>query len=182
MKKMRILAALLLVSGISIMTSCEKKDDHHDDEELITTVKVIVTELGTSTIQTFSFKDADGPGGLAPTAFDSIILNSNTTYNVSLEFLNESTSPAEDITKEIKEEGDEHQVYFQPTGIALSVSNLDSDSKGLPLGLTSTWTAGSAGKGSIRITLKHKPDAKAAGDPVTKGETDVELDFGVRLK
>lgn len=179
---MRILAAIFLVSGISVMTSCEKEDHDHDEEELITSVNVLVTEAGTTNVQTFRFKDADGPGGLAPTVFDSIILNSNKTYTVSLQFLNESVSPAEDITKEIKEEANEHQVYFTATGVALTPSNFDLDTKGLPLGLTSTWAAGAAGRGSIRITLKHKPGTKAAGDPVTKGETDVELDFGVRLR
>jgi hypothetical protein len=34
----------------------------------------------------------------------------------------------------------------------------------------------------MKITLKHKPGAKIAGDPVTKGETDVEVEFNVRLK
>ncbi|MFN5937396.1 MAG: hypothetical protein ACK43L_05060 [Sphingobacteriales bacterium] len=182
MKKSRMLAMFFLMTSVGLITSCGKDDHDHDEEELITSVNVVVTETGTTNVQTFSFKDSDGPGGLAPTKFDSIILNANKSYAVSLEFLNESTSPAENITTEIKAEANDHQLYFQPTGVALNVSNLDADSKGLPLGLTSTWTAGAPGNGSIKITLKHKPAAKAAGDPVTKGETDVELDFGVRLR
>lgn len=171
---------LVLIFGL--FTSCKKDSHSTDEEELITTVNVLVTEVGSTNVQTFSFKDTDGPGGLAPSKFDSIILNGNKSYNVSIEFLNESTSPAENITAEIKAEANDHQLYYQPNGVALSVSNLDTDAKGLPLGLTSSWMAGTPGKGSIKITLKHKPDAKVAGDPVTKGETDVELDFGVRLK
>lgn len=181
MKKRSVLAALFLTVGISLFTACKKKEVS-DEEELITTVNVVVTEQGTSNPITFSFRDADGPGGLAPTKFDSIILNTNKSYTVAVQFLNESVSPAEDITAEIKAEADDHQLYFQSTNVALSVSNLDADAKGLPLGLSSTWSTGPVGKGSIRITLKHKPDAKLAGDPVTKGETDVELDFGVRIK
>jgi hypothetical protein len=33
----------------------------------------------------------------------------------------------------------------------------------------------------VKIVLKHKPDAKAAGDPVSKGETDIELDFDITI-
>lgn len=179
---MNMFAILFVVIGFVTLTSCEKKDHAHDEEELITTVKIVASELGSTNTSTFSFKDADGPGGLAPTIFDSIILNANKTYSVSVQFLNESTSPAEDITAEIRAEAEDHQVYYEATGVDLRVSNLDPDSKGLPLGLSSSWFAGAVGKGSLKITLKHKPDTKAAGDPVTKGETDVELSFGVRLK
>lgn len=173
---------LIVLSGCFLLNACAKPDTHGTEEELITTVNVTLTELGSTNVQTFSFKDADGPGGLAPTKFDSILLNTNKAYTVSLQFLNESTSPATDITNEIKAEGVDHQIYIQPTGVSLTANNFDVDAKGLPLGLTSTWAAGAVGKGTIRVTLKHKPDAKVAGDPVTKGETDIEIDFPARIK
>jgi hypothetical protein len=34
----------------------------------------------------------------------------------------------------------------------------------------------------MKITLKHKPGAKAGGDPVTKGETDIEVVFPVKIQ
>lgn len=181
MKKTTFLNAVLLFAGLGMMASCKKDDHDHDESELITTVRVTTTELG-ATARTFTFKDADGPGGLAPTVFDSILLNANKNHSVSLQFLNESVSPAEDITAEVLKEAVDHQVYFTPTGVNITVSNLDNDSKGLPLGLTSTWITGAVGTGRLKITLKHKPGSKAVGDPVTKGETDVEIDFPVRLR
>lgn len=181
MKKTTLLNAVLLFAGFGMIASCKKDDHDHDENELITTVKVVATELG-ATSKTFTFKDADGPGGLAPTVFDSIILNANKNHSVSLQFLNESVSPAVDITNEVLAEAVDHQIYFTPSGVNLAVSNLDNDTKGLPLGLTSTWLTGGAGIGKMKITLKHKPDAKVAGDPITKGETDVEIEFPVRLK
>ena len=55
--------------------------------------------------------------------------------------------------------------------------------KGLPLGITSTWTAAvAAGTGTMNVTLKHKPGVKAAGDPVSKGETDISIDFKLSVK
>jgi len=53
----------------------------------------------------------------------------------------------------------------------------------LPLGITSTWTAAAvAGTGTMNVTLKHKPGVKAAGDPVSKGETDISIDFKLSVK
>ncbi len=178
---------LIFILGISVAVfsvSCSKEDKvDPNEEELITTVKLSLLEQGTSTPQVVIFKDIDGPGGATPVQFDSIIINSGKSFTASLQFLNESVSPADDITTEVAAEGTDHQIYYEATAIGINVVNLNADLKGLPLGLTSTWNAvGTAGKGKMKITLKHKPGAKAAGDPVSKGETDIEVEFGVRLK
>lgn len=174
--------SLVLCLGMAFLASCEKEHNDHNEEELITTVSIVLTEQGTANPQTFTFRDADGPGGLAPSKFDSIVINANRSYMASVKFLNESVTPAEDLTLEVKAEGDDHEVFFSSTGVSLTVSNRDLDSKGLPLGLSSTWLAGAPGVGKLKVVLKHKPGAKAANDPVTKGETDVELEFNVRMK
>lgn len=175
--------ALFLTMGIAIAVAGCNKEDKVDpnEEELITTLKVTLTATGASPL-VFTFKDADGPTGAPPTVFDSIIVDANKSYAATVQFLNESVSPAEDITAEVSAEGVDHQVYYTPATAAITVANLNADSKGLPLGLSSTWQTGAASKGSVKITLKHKPGTKAAGDPVSKGETDVEVEFGVRVK
>ncbi len=174
------LLAVILLSGI-VITSCKKKDDKNDDEEEnITTVKVVLTPVSGGTPQTFTWKDIDGPGGNAP-VIDQINLIPSFAYQCILQFLDESKTPAEDKTGEIVSEADDHQVYFEPTG-NLTVNNLNNDSRGLPLGTSSAWLTGAAGTGSIKITLKHKPGQKASGDPVTKGETDIEVTMPVRIQ
>lgn len=173
----------LLVSLLVLVASCSKENKvDPNDGELITTVKVSLTEVGATTPQVFVFKDVDGPGGQAPVQFDSIIVNANKIYSASVQLLNESVSPADDITLEVSAEADDHQFYYEPTVAGLTVTNLNVDSKGLPLGTSSIWTTTAVGKGTMKITLKHKPGAKAAGDPVSKGETDIEVGFGVRVK
>ena len=180
MKKYVLILAMGLVLG---SMSCKKDNDvDPNEEELITTLKVSLLASGSTTPLVFTFRDPDGPAGAAPTVFDSIIVDANRSYAATLQFLNESVSPAEDVTAEISAEANDHQIYFQPTTVAINVSNLNTDSKGLPLGLSSTWQTGATGTGKMKITLKHKPGTKAAGDPVTKGETDVEVEFGVRVK
>jgi hypothetical protein len=34
----------------------------------------------------------------------------------------------------------------------------------------------------VNVTLKHKPGAKAANDPIVKGDTDVSIDFKVKVQ
>jgi hypothetical protein len=181
-KNLLTLMGLTALFSLTIL-SCGKDDTAVDgDGELITTLRVTMTESGGTGSQVFTFRDVDGPGGQNPTAFDSIIVNANRSYGVSLQFLNESVSPAEDITTEVVAEANDHQVYFEPAAVVINVLNPNLDGVGLPLGTTSTWNAGAAGTGRMKITLKHKPGTKAAGDPVSKGETDVEVEFNVRLK
>jgi hypothetical protein len=176
--KMMVCLALVVFAA-----SCDKENNVDPNEgELITTLKISLLEQGTPTPQVFIFKDIDGPGGQAPTPFDSIIINANKTYSVSVQFLNEAVSPVDDITLEVNAESDDHQVYYESSTPALTVTNLNNDANGLPLGITSNWTTGSVSKGTMKITLKHKPGEKAAGDLVSKGETDLEVGFGVRVK
>jgi hypothetical protein len=174
--------ALFLLTALAGV-SCSKDDDETgNEEELITTLKVTMVETGTGTTSTFTFRDVDGPGGNPPGSFDSIVVNANRNYTVSLQFLNESVSPAEDITVEVEEEDVDHQVYYTPAAVSITALNLNLDANGLPLGTEATWNTGAAGKGTMTITLKHKPGTKASGDLVSKGETDVEVAFPVRLK
>jgi hypothetical protein len=57
-------------------------------------------------------RDLDGDGPNAPVVTVSGDLLVNTTYTGSVSFLNESITPADDIT-EVKEEGVEHQLFFR---------------------------------------------------------------------
>jgi hypothetical protein len=175
-----VLPVALLATGIS---SCEKDDEPANEEELITTVRLTFTEVGgAGAVSTFIFKDLDGDGGAAPSQFDNIVLAPNKTYNMAITLLNESVSPAEDITGEIESEGVDHQIYYQPSGVNIAVLNLNNDVNGLPLGLRSTWTTSAASTGSVTITLKHKPGIKAAGDAVTKGDTDIQLAWNASVR
>jgi hypothetical protein len=180
-KTMFTTGILLLVFSLSL-TSCKKDKQNANEEELITTVKLTFTETGTGAVTNYTFKDLDGDGGSAPTLYEDIVLAPSKTYNMALTVSNESVSPAEDITSEISAEGTDHQFYFQPSGANVTVSNLNTDGSGLPLGLTSTWTTGAVSNGTVKITLKHKPGIKASGDAVTKGDTDIELTWVTRVQ
>jgi hypothetical protein len=164
---------------LSIIGYSCKKDDNSpvNEEELITTLRLNLKESGTTTTKVFEFKDPDGEGGNPPTKFDPIVLDANKTYTCDIEVLNESVTPSENITAEILDEANDHQFYFEPIGVNVNITNLNNDANGLPVGLSSSWTTGAVSSGTLKVTLKHKPGTKAAGDPTSKGETDIEVIF-----
>lgn len=181
MKKLK-LQFLLFAVVVLFLNGCKKEDVVDPNEgELITTVKLKLTNTLSSSMVplVYEFKDLDGEGGAAPVKFDDIVLLKNIPYICEVTVLNESVSPADDITSEIRAEANDHQFYYVPSSSnLLSVSNYDSDTQGLPLGLSSFWVTGlNPGTGTLKLVLKHKPGTKAANDPITKGETDIELDF-----
>jgi len=177
-----LMAALMMVTFVA--TGCKKDDkEPENEEELITTLKLTFTEVGGTATSTVTFKDADGPGGNAPTQNEQIVLSPNKQYNCTVQVLDESKSPAEDITEEVKKEANDHQFYFEPAGVNITVTGLNTDPNGRPLGVTSRWNCGAAsGPGTVKVTLKHKPGAKGSNDAVTVGETDIEVTFAARVQ
>ncbi|MBI1315992.1 hypothetical protein GC167_03925 [bacterium] len=168
-------------------TSCSKDDNkvnnppNQNEEEVITTLIVRLEAPGGQPVD-YAFRDPDGPGGASPTQWDTLDLQPNTLYACSLFFLNESGADPEDITPEIEMESDEHQVFYTPGLSGLTVTTLDVDGNGNPLGLDSEWIAAQSGEGEITITLKHQPGVKApAPGDIALGSTDAEVVFQVRV-
>lgn len=174
-----------------MLTACEKDRDKEEenDEEVITTMQLtfVPVPAGSGSTVTYKFDDPDGPGGANPTT-DRIVLMANKTYNVTLQLLNKTTNPATDITTEVAAEAQSHRFYYQSsTGNNITVSNLNNDANGVPLGITSTWTTGAAATGTINVTLRHysgNPPNKATADPVnsTKSSTDITVDFNTTVQ
>ena len=153
----KLLLALCIAASLSL--ACGSDDpEPPNEEELITTVNVTFTNNGqTDEAVTGTFRDIDGPGGEAPT-ITGVQLSANSSYTVTVEFLNESETPAEDVTAEVREEDLDHQVFFVIGGnIGITYSYGDQDSQGNPLGLTGTLTTTVAGNADIQVVLVHEP-------------------------
>jgi len=170
----------LLLAGCAILTSCEPNTDNPNEQEIVTTLRITATEVPVWTPLVFEFNDPDGDGGNAPT-IDTLHLAASTTYQVSLELLNESVSPVDTITHEIEEEGTDHQFFFVPAGVSITASYDDQDSNGDPVGLHSTWTTGAASSGTLRLTLKHLDGLPKDGN-INTGDTDIQVDFPVSIQ
>jgi hypothetical protein len=151
-----------------------------NEPELITTLHLEFTDSANSANQIIvKFKDPDGEGGNAPVQFDSLLLPANKTWFCKTVLLNESVSPAENISESILQEADEHLFIYTVSGLNLSVTISDFDSNNIPLGLKSIWRTGSLSSGNVRVVLKHQPGIKD-GNPAL-GETDAELVFKGRI-
>ncbi|MCD2258996.1 type 1 periplasmic binding fold superfamily protein [Psychroserpens luteolus] len=189
MKTIKILAFILCTSAL--ITSCSNDDDNPppvNEEEVITTLTATLTPVGGGTEITLQTRDLDGDGPNPPVITVSGPLAVGTTYNGSLELLNETETPAELINTEILGEDDEHQFFFQSTNSIATFTYSDTDGDGNPLGLEFTLTtAGSAGSGNITIILRHELDKNATGvsdGDITNagGDTDIQTSFTVMLQ
>ena len=188
MKQFSKWSFLLLGATTLMLTACEKENGvEENEEEVITTLQLSFAPVGGGTTTVYKFEDLDGPGGTNPT-IDPIVLAPNKTYNVSLQLLNKSVTPAEDITIEVAEESTSHRFYYTPSaGSNITVGNLNNDADGNPLGVTSTWTTTAAANGTVRVTLRHypgNPPNKEAADPLnsSKSSTDIEVEFNTRVQ
>jgi hypothetical protein len=130
------------------------------------------------------FDDPDGDGGDPPTV-DPVNLPGDTSYTLTVAFENRLESPAEDITAEVADESDQHQVFLtgsavdgpasdEPTA-PLTHTYDDEDANGLPIGLTNTIDA-TSGTGELVVTLRHMPPVNA--EPVKTADTAADVAEG----
>lgn len=182
-------AILLFLAASISFTSCKKDIDDvfiPNEEELITTLNYTMVPVGGGTTVTMTYKDLDGDGSMAPVITNGT-LAANTVYNCTIQVLNESESPAEDITTEVQDEALEHQFFFQPTNANVSVAYDDMDTDGNPIGIKSVLTTTTSGTSNLTIILRHEPAKTAtgvAGGDITNagGETDIEVTFEVDVQ
>lgn len=180
--KITKLLAILFISAFTF-TACSNNDDNHDDhdhdEELITTVTYTLTNG--NDVVTLTYQDLDGEGGNDGTYTVSGPLTANTTYTGEIELLNETESPAENITDEIKIEADEHEFFYTNTA-GLTITKTDTDGTN-PLGVETSVVSGGASTGSLTVVLKHEPTKPNDGTAASAGgSTDVEITFDLTVQ
>ena len=182
--------SILFISAL-VFTACSNDDDNPEpvnEEEVITTLTATLTPVGVGPSIILQTRDLDGDGPNDPVVSESGALAANTTYNGTLELLNETESPAESINVEIEEEDDEHQFFFQVTNSLATFAYEDFDGDSNPVGLEFTVTTGAAtGTGTLTITLRHEPNKNAAGvseGDITNagGETDIQAVFNITVE
>lgn len=178
--KLSIIAIMACTFAIS---SCKKEKELPKvvENELITTIKLQFTNTtDAADVKTFTWKDIDGQGGNPP-VIDEIKLAPNKTYKMEVvKILNETSTPAEDITEEIAEEDYEHLLVYKPLPIgALTVTITDKDKNNLPVGLKADVRTGSAATGTLQVILRHQVGVKNGTE--APGSTDFDITFNVKI-
>lgn len=180
MKNLKLVVVAFL--GIITLISCNNDDEPVNEEEVITTVTTTLTNG--SNVIILKSRDLDGDGPNAPIITVSGNLNANTVYAGTVTFLNETVSPADNITIEVQEEGDEHQLFFQAPSTIGTFVYTDTDANGKPIGLAFTLTTKTATTGNLLVTLRHLPNKSASGvatGDITNagGATDAAITYPV---
>ncbi|MBC8070653.1 MAG: hypothetical protein IAG13_20150 [Deltaproteobacteria bacterium] len=191
--------------------------DASDDEggnqetEVISTVRLTFTPTGGGTPVIAAFRDPDGDGGVSGTA-ERLALVDATTYTMTAQFLNELVDPPADITVEVREEAEDHQVFVFGSAVrgpatdenpdALvehSYADAESDytddtGEDLAVGLSSTVTVVATGSAELEVMLRHLPSLNGEPQKVRgladalaaggplPGEVDAHVKFQVTVR
>jgi len=182
MKKTKI---LLFLFAAAIVSSCSDDDKPTpvNEEEVITTVIATFSAAGQDTV-TLTSRDLDGDGPQVPVVSVSGNFTVGVNYSGAITFLNELTSPPIDISEEVAEEGEEHQIFYQQNGLG-TFTYTDADDTRKPVGLDFSFTASETpASGELTITLRHEPNKSAEGvaeGVITNagGNTDAEVTFSI---
>jgi hypothetical protein len=199
MKTLRFICLLLVAGSLLFLSGCKKDDPKPENiPEAITKATLTFTPAGGAPV-IVTATDPDGDGPLPRTLSGPINLVKNVSYTLKITLINElakPTDPEYDITAEVEEEADEHIFFFawtnntfsNPTGNGNvdnrsdAVNYVDRDTKGLPLGLETSWTTiNTTGNGTFRVILKHQPDLKSATTTSNDGESDLDVTFNLSV-
>lgn len=189
MKQIKIFAIALTAL---FAASCSDDDSTTampvNEQEAISTIKATFVPVGGGTTVTLTSRDLDGDGPNPPVNTVSGPFAAGVSYTGNVQFLNELAGTVEDVTAEIREEGDHHQLFFVQTGGNLGTFiYTDADENGKPIGLTVTYNAAAtAATGQLQMVLIHHPNKDAEGvanGSITNagGSTDAEVIFNVSV-
>lgn len=199
--------ALTFTTTALLLSGCpnvENPDDPANEQEVITTVALSFVPEGGGAALEFTHADPENDGD---PVIDTVTLAAGTTYTLSVSFLNELEDPAEDITVEVNEENDQHQVLIYGDGVEgpatgtnadhlVTHAYRDEDANGLPVGLSSTTDAVVAGDAEFKVMLRHLPpendaavkvesiadDFASGGSAAIGGETDADVTFPLTVE
>ena len=202
MRISKLFFLLLLIGSVSFIVSCSDDEDPlpeppDDGEEFIDEVILTFTPSQTGKdVVTARWFDADGDGANDGTVTQGIELEEGVEYTLAITLNN--TVADENLTLEIQEEDDEHQFFFEFTENIFSdplgngnvdnrddpINYNDEDDAGLPVGLSTTWTAGghTDATGTFRVILKHQPDLKNETSDASVGGTDINIPFPIDIE
>ena len=194
--------SLLIISAFLLVISCDKGEPVVVHEhEVFTRVVLEVKKDGETNFKKYTFEveghddhgdddhgDDDHGDDDHGDEHTEVELDTNSTYHVGIFFYNDSDPDnIEDVTLEVIEEADAHQVFYEMTeipGFSIAAASDDTkDSNGNPLFLKTSWTTASETSGDVMAYLIHEPTSKTGSTRADfGGATDVEIEFEVHVE
>lgn len=178
---MKVLTMWILLLITFAVTGCKDDVQPINEEEVINEVVIQLTAADQS-VYTLRYYDADGDLSGSPViTADTLPLHSVLEGTITL--TNSLVQPAEDITEEVREEGDDHQLFYIVNGNqAPDITYRDVDNNQLPIGLAFTMATKDATQATLTVILRHLPNKTAIGVKEgdianAGGETDIQIDF-----
>jgi hypothetical protein len=199
---------VVLLAAVGCSDVEDHDHDHDHDHGVPTTVVLNFTPVDGGAAQSFTWSDPENDGD---PIIDSIVLvgaeDGGVSFDLSVEIWNELEEPVEDVTPEIEEEGDTHQLFFTGSGVQgpatgtppdalLSHTYEDEDDSGLPLGLVNKATTLVQGTAELTVTLRHLPtedgnatkvsglaeDVAEGGFAAIAGDSDLQVTFPLEIQ
>lgn len=183
---MKKLSGIFLGVSLLILTfnGCKKEERTVSPplpgNEFLTTVQLVVTnQANVSDVQTVAVKQL--PDQPIDSSKAHLSLKANSVYTVAVKFLDDTKTPAGDVTTDIYDRRNYHLICFAVTGANLTVARTDLDTNTPPLqiGLQDSFTTTAVSSGSLNVQLRHQPNAKN-GD-CAPGSTDADVNFPVTI-
>lgn len=182
----KVLIAILPI--LMLLIACKKDEQVVDpplpENELITTISLrLISSDNTDTVNAI-WRDLT-PNDTNPpdTSLAQLNLKDSTLYRAEISFLDETKSPAEDITAEVQSRANYHRIFYFPSSslganLNISITDVDTNSPPLALGLNSNFQTIQSSSGDLRVVLKHQPDGKDGS--FEPGTIDADVNFRVQ--
>lgn len=177
-------AGIIFATFLVLMAACSKsvnKPNNENEHEAINKIELIFAETGGATTS-FVIEDPDGDGGNPPSRIDTIKLNRNKQYTLTVKVFNIVSGVIKEVSSTILAQGTSHEFYFIPSGVSVTVQKTDKDKNGYPIGFLSSWQTAGAGSGSILFKLMHKTGLKGPNDGPNVGHSDIQLNLPITIK
>lgn len=188
---MKFFASLLLC--LTLVVSCSDDDDAPlppNEEEVITDVTyTFVNDANAADTVVLDFEDSDGPEGPnAPVLNVTGAFTAGATYTATVEIFN--SIEGEDITEEVVEDEPDEHFFIYASTVDMTFARSANDvvrTDGNSLGFETTWTANTAGMGTITAQLWHESEtvddsANGGLGAQTGGEDDFDITWNVEIQ
>lgn len=148
-----------LLLAVFLCWACTEEEPTEPEipEQVVTTLRYELIDPGTNETKVLYYQDLDGNGGNEP-IIESDTLLANSIYFGTLEFLNESVSPTENVSDIINAAKEDYQVFFIKNNLQIDFTYADSDGSNNPLGLFVALRTSDSEEGNLIINLQRDLD------------------------